>query len=106
VVFLWICIAVLVLAVVGGSTLVTIRTLAAWRSFRALRGSVGRALDDMVQRLADVEQRLERVAGAGARLEEPTARLRESLAAASVLASAAAEARTYVRRVRAAVPRK
>ena len=104
--FTWVALAVFVLAVVSGAVLTTLRTLAAWRAFRSLRRSVADGLDDMVQKVSDVEDRLVRAGRTAARLDEATARLRDSLATASVLASAAGETRSSIGRIRGVVPRK
>jgi acetyl-CoA carboxylase beta subunit len=102
----WILLAALVVVVVAGSIVSTMRTLRTWRDFRSLGRSVGDALADVLRRAGDVEEHALRSADGGARLAEATARLQGSLAELAVLTEAAGEVRTSVRRGRALVPRK
>jgi hypothetical protein len=104
--FTWIALGVFVLTVLSGAILASVRTLAAWRAFQSLRRSVAGGLDDMVRKVADVEERLAHAGRTATRLDEATARLRDSLATASVLASAAGEARAPIERIRGVIPRK
>jgi hypothetical protein len=103
---LWIALGFFVLVVAGGSVYVSMKTLEAWRAFRSLRRSVAGGLDDMVQKVADVEDRLVAASGTAARLDAATSRLHSSLAHGRVLAAAAADVRASLGRGRATVPRK
>jgi hypothetical protein len=103
---IWVSLAFLLLALIGGLGFAGVRALAAWRAFRLLRRRVGDALLDTTRRLAQAEQRLAGAAEAAARLDRARLQLQEGLATAAILAAAVGEARAVVGRARGIVPRK
>jgi hypothetical protein len=102
----WLALAFLVIAVIVGTTVTTLKTIRVWRSFRSLRGAVGGALDEILRKAADVENRVANAGDTAARLDAAVARLRGSTSRAEVLATAFGEVRASTRRARGIVPRK
>jgi len=98
--------ALLAVAVVIGSTVTILKTIRVWRSFRSLRRAVGGALEDILGKAADVENRLAGAGDTAARLDAAVARLRSSTSRAEVLATAFGEVRASAKRARGIVPRK
>jgi hypothetical protein len=102
----WIGLALLLAAIVVGTTVTTMKTLRVWRSFRSLQRAIGGALDDILRKAADVENRVAQAGETAARLDAAVARLRGSTSRAEVLATAFGEVRASTRRARGVLPRK
>jgi hypothetical protein len=105
-VYVWLALALALLVVVAGTTVTVVRTLRTWRVFRAFTGAIGGRLDDILQKAADVEERLEAAGTTAERLDAAVARLRRSTTYGGVLAEALADVRASIGRVQANVPRK
>jgi hypothetical protein len=102
----WIGVALLAAGFVIGTTIISLKTIRLWRSFRSLRHAVGGALEDILRKAADVEARLAAAGDTAVRLDAAVARLRSSTSRAAVLATAFGEVRASARRARRVVPRK
>jgi hypothetical protein len=102
----WLALALLVISIIVGTTVTTLKTIRVWRSFRSLRHAVGGALEDILRKAADVENRLATAGDTAARLDGAVARLRRSTTTAGVLATAFGEVRASAGRARGIVPRK
>jgi hypothetical protein len=102
----WLSLAFLVTSVIVGTTVTTLKTIVVWRSFRSLRHVVAGALEDILRKAADVENRVAKAGETAARLDAAVARLRGSTSRAEVLATAFGEVRASTRRTRGIVPRK
>jgi hypothetical protein len=83
-----------------------LRGLQAWRTLKAVTGTLGSALEDFVGRAEAAGKHAAGAAERTARLTEAVSRLQRSLAVLSVLDSAAGESRALIAGVRALVPRK
>jgi hypothetical protein len=105
-ILVWLALAFLVTAVIVGTTATTLKTIRVWRSFRSLRRAVAGALEEILRRAADVEDRLAKASDRAARLDAAVARLRGSTSRVEVLAAAFGEVRASTRRARGIVPRK
>jgi hypothetical protein len=106
VLFVWIALAIGLLAFAGGAAVATRRGLDAYRTLK----TTGRELTDGVDRVsrdADaLAAKLERLADGTGRLEHALTRLRESRARLNVLLHAIAEVRAAFGRITGVVPRK
>jgi hypothetical protein len=96
----------LVAVITGGTALITMKTIDAWRAFRSLQQAMDAVLPDILRKTADVEERLAAVEGATVRLEEAVARLQTSTARAAVLADAFGEVQAASRGVRTTLLRR
>jgi hypothetical protein len=105
-VYVWLALLLAVIVFVAGTTVTVVKTLRTWRGFRALTGAVGGRLDDILQKAADVERRLEAAGTTAERLDAAVARLKRSTTYGGVLAEALADVRASIGRVQASVPRK
>jgi hypothetical protein len=92
--------------VLGTGTLVAVRALGAWRSFRSFSRSTTAAVEGVTRAAAEVEARAVAAVTGTDRLASAAARLRESQAGLAVIQSAAGEFSAALARVRGAMPRK
>jgi hypothetical protein len=104
--YVWLALLFALIVLVAGTAVIVVRTLRTWRVFRAVTGAVGGRLDDILQKAADVEERLEAAGTTAERLDAAVARLRRSTTYGAVLAEALADVRASIGRVQANVPRK
>jgi hypothetical protein len=103
----WIGLGVLVLATVGGAVYVFIHGRETWQTFRKSGGTVDDALNDMLDRLARVEERAGTLESAGPRVEESLERLRASTEVLKTELRVLQDVRAPLMRFRAVlVPRK
>jgi hypothetical protein len=104
--FAWLALIFLLIVMVTGTFVTSNRALELKRSIRSLQRLIGGALEPVLARAATTEQRLATASATAARLDEAVDRLQRSTARATILASAAQEVGTSVRRTRASLPRK
>lgn len=95
--FVWISVAVLIAGAGGGAAFAGAHGLRAWRALRSFQGATAPGLLELTRRVEGAEQRLARVEESAAQLERARKRLRQSVAAAALLAASAGEARTALR---------
>jgi hypothetical protein len=76
----WIGLGVLVLAMAGGAAYVVMRALQAWQTFRSCGRAVEDAVNDLLDRVARVEQRAAGLEAAGPRVQRSLERLQEGTA--------------------------
>ena len=93
-------------SVLGGTAVVVVQGLHAWRTFRRLQRTATGRLAELTTELTRLERRSAEAAKSAARLDRARARLQESLSTAAVLSAAAGEAWSLAGRVRGVVPRK
>ena len=86
-----------VLAPLAGTAFAAVRGLNAWRTLRRFQRRLGASLAEVTRGLAEVESHVTRASESAARIARAQRRLEESLATASLLASAAGDARTALR---------
>ena len=106
VVFVWIGLAVLVLASLGGIGVAALRGLSAYRSVRSVTGELTAGVDRVSRDADEIAVKLERLAGGTTGLEVALTRLRVSRVQLNVLLQAIAEVRAGIGRITAVVPRK
>jgi hypothetical protein len=95
--FVWIALAVLILAVGGSVAFAALRALSTWRALRSLQRAVGGAALEITHGIEGAEARLAHAGESAARFDRARTRLQESLAAASLLAASAGDARAGLR---------
>jgi hypothetical protein len=96
----WLASLLLPAVLIVGATVVTVRTIAVYRSFRRAVGTIVRALELVVDRAASRPPR------EGEELGAARVHLDESLATLRTISRAFARARAPYTRLRATVPRK
>ena len=104
--FLWLAGAVAIVSVAASATYLTLKGLEAFRTFKAVAGSVSGELDRIERASGEIERHLALASESGGRLEAELAQLRRSRARLNVLTSALADVRASVGRVTAVYPRK
>jgi hypothetical protein len=102
----WLALAFLLAVAVVGTVVTVLRARDLRRTASSVSGVLGRGFDEVGRRTAALEARVAAAGESSAELDAALARLRASRARAVVLASAVAEARHPLARVRALVPRK
>jgi hypothetical protein len=95
--FVWISLVVLIVVAAGGVTFAALRGLRAWRALRSFQGATADGLVELTRGVEGAEQRLARAEASAARLERARRRLRQSVAAAALLAASAGDARSALR---------
>ena len=103
---IWISLLVLVLAIVGSAVTLTLRGLAAWRTFRTFADTAGNALTAVERAAAAAEARADSLSRETDRLQDAIARLEESLAHLAVLGGAAGDLSAAITSLRGVVPHK
>jgi hypothetical protein len=104
--FLWVALAVFLVAGVGGTAFVAVRGRRAWQAFVSFAAAGAAGIERL---LGQADQLVVRGEQAAARLQELQAaveRLRRAQARASILLAAAGEGTSLLRVVRAFVPQK
>ena len=102
----WIAAVFLVAALAVSTTLLVVRGLSAWRTFKSFSRRSSAALDEVTTAAGAAEAHAVRLGEGSERLTSAVQRLQQSLAELSLLRAAAAEARAPIARARGAVPRK
>jgi ubiquinone biosynthesis protein UbiJ len=97
---------VLVLALAGSAVVLTLRGLAAWRTFHSVADTAGNALTAVERAAAAAEARADSLSRETDRLQAAIARLEESLEHLAVLRGAAGDLNAVVTGLRGVVPRK
>jgi hypothetical protein len=95
--FVWVSLAVLIIAVGGGTAFAALRGLRVWRALRSLQRSVSGGLLEITRGVEGIEGRVARAGDSAARLDRARRRLQGSLATASLLAASAGDARAGLR---------
>ena len=104
--FLWLAGAVAIVSVAASAVYLTLKGLEAFRTFKAVAGSVSGELDRIERASGEIERHLALASESGSRLESELAQLRRSRARLNVLTSAIADVRASLGRVTAVYPRK
>jgi hypothetical protein len=102
----WICLAFLVVAVLGSATYLVVRGWRAWRTFRAFTRAVDGAVASVLSSAAEAEEHALGLSDGAARLSTATERLHASLERFAVLRAAVGEASALLAALRGSVPRK
>jgi hypothetical protein len=105
-VWVWLALAVLVVAIVSGIVFATLRGLTAYRLARSSGGEVTSGLDRVSRDADELATKLERIADGTGRLDEALVRLHASRARLTVLLEAIADVRAGLARLTGVVPRK
>jgi hypothetical protein len=105
-VLVWVGLAVLALASLGGIAFAAVRGLAAYRTLRATGGELTAGVDRVTRDADEIATKLEGLADGTTRLEAALERLRISRARLNVLLQAIAEVRAGIGRITGVVPRK
>jgi hypothetical protein len=91
---------------VGSTTVLVVRTLAAWRNFRSFSRRTAEGMDRVARGAAAAEAHAAALGTGSERLTSAVADLQRSLEQLAVLQAAAGDVRAAVARVRGAVPGK
>ena len=102
----WIGLAVLVAAFVGGLAFVAVRGLAAYRTVKTVGGELAADVDRVLSNADRLATKLEGLAQGSTRLQAALERLRVSRARLNVLLEAVAQVRAAVGRITGIVRRK
>ncbi|MBA3844991.1 MAG: hypothetical protein H0X39_20655 [Actinobacteria bacterium] len=102
----WISLAFLLVAVLGSGTVLALRVLAAWRTFKAVSSAASDALGAVVQSAEQAETHALGLAGGSDRMAAANAHLQQSLAELGALRNAAGEAQALIAGIRGSAPRK
>jgi len=105
-VWVWLALAVLVVAIVSGAVFATLRGLAAYRVARSTGGELTSGLDRVSRDADELATKLERIADGTGRLDEALTRLHAGRARLNVLLEAIADVRAGIARLTGVVPRK
>jgi hypothetical protein len=105
-VWVWIALAIFVVATVGGIAFAALRGLRAYRTLRTVGGELTAGVDRVSRDADEVATKLEGLADGTGRLEAALARLSASRARLNVLLQAIAEVRAGIGRITGIVPRK
>ncbi len=104
--WVWSSLVVAVAALVGSIAFVVVRTLDAWRRFRALAASLGDANVALLARAETVSAKAGSLGDESARMTDALARLGRSRTRMAVLPAAIADVRAAAARATGLVPRK
>jgi hypothetical protein len=99
VVVFWLCLAVLLLGVLGGLAYVVVRGIALWRQLKRTGGKLSTETAHIADASAGIQEHLDRASASGALLGEASARLAASRAKLDVQLQAVREARQTMRRL-------
>jgi hypothetical protein len=102
----WIVLAVSLAFFVAAVAVAATRGLQAWRTFRAVSGTLGAALEDFARRAEATGTHAAAAAEGTAKLTASVLRLQRSLATFAVLQAALGEPSALIAGVRGLVPRK
>jgi hypothetical protein len=95
--FVWISLAVLIVGAAGGVAFAGLHGLRAWRALRSFQGASAGGLLELTRGIEGAEERLARAEESAARLDRARGRLRQSVAAAALMAASAGDARSALR---------
>lgn len=101
---LWLSLALLLAAIVGGTAFAALRGLQLYRTVKRTRGAFASRLDGISQSVSSIERQLAAAEAGMQRLGEAQRRLQLARARLDVQRAALREARTQVRRVLWFVP--
>jgi len=96
-VFVWIALGLSVVVTVASVAFAAGRGLGAWRTYRRTDRRLSGGLEELSRRVDAMERRLATAEETASRFEHTQAELKESLAAARLVADAVAEVRGMVR---------
>ena len=102
----WIGLAVLVLATLGGIVFVVLRGLETWRAIRSSGGKIETAMNELLERIARTEERASALEASTPGLERSLARLRSSTEVLQIELRVIQEARAPIARLRGLTVRK
>jgi|SRR5579862_8203949 len=95
--YAWAALGVSIVSALGGAATAGVRGLRAWRDFRRSRRALVRRMSEVSRGVFDIEAKLDRLDNSATRILDAKARLQKSLAAASIVAAAAGDARAALR---------
>jgi hypothetical protein len=104
--FLWAALGFLVLATIGGSVFVGVRTWQAWNAFVSLAAAAGAGAERLATAVEQLTARAEHVAGRSDELISAVERLERSAGRSRILLGALGDVRNFVGAIRGIVPSK
>jgi hypothetical protein len=102
----WIGLAVLILATLGGIVFVVLRGLETWRTIRSSGVKIETAMNELLERIARTEERASALEASTPGLEQSLARLRSSTEVLQIELRVIQEARAPIARLRGLTVRK
>jgi exonuclease VII small subunit len=96
----WIGLGVLVLAFLGGAVFVVLRGLEAYKTLRSSGGKIETAMNDLLERVARMEERTSALEASTPRVERSLERLRSSMEVLQIELQVIQEARAPIARLR------
>ncbi len=99
--YVWIGLAVLLLALLGGGAFAVVRGRDTWRAFKRLNAEIDAATGPLLESVARAEKKAAELESAGPRMRRSVERLRESIEVLRIELAVLQEARAPLMRLRA-----